>query len=141
MNASFPKSESNLSAVPTPRNTFEPFVSADAVACYVGIERRQVMQLTRAGKLPAYPIDPEAKRKAWRYKLSEVDAMISGSRKAVGELAAAFGSRDNSEHNAEKTYRLSRGSRGRGAELERAHGTRSTGAEDGGKEFAEVSRG
>ncbi len=78
MNRNFTKSESTLSTVPIPRNTFEPFVSADAVACYVGIERRQVMQLTRAGKLPAYPLDPEAKRKAWRYKLSEVEAMISG---------------------------------------------------------------
>jgi hypothetical protein len=78
MNRNFTKSESTLSTVPIPRNTFEPFVSADAVACYVGIERRQVMQLTRAGKLPAYPLDPEAKRKAWRYKLSEVDATISG---------------------------------------------------------------
>ena len=64
MNSALTKSETNSSAVPTPRNTFEPFVSADAVACYVGIERRQVMQLTRAGKLPAYPLDPEAKRKA-----------------------------------------------------------------------------
>jgi hypothetical protein len=138
MNTSFPKCESNLSPVPPPKNTFEPFVSADAVACYVGIERRQVMQLTRAGKLPAYPIDSEAKRKAWRYKLSEVDAMISGSRKAVGELAAAFGGRNSSEHNADgKTYRGC----GRGAELERAHGTRSTADEDGGKEFAGVSRG
>ena len=78
LNRNFTKSESTLSTVPIPRNTFEPFVSADAVACYVGIERRQVMQLTRAGKLPAYPLDPEAKRKAWRYKLSEVDATISG---------------------------------------------------------------
>ncbi len=78
MNRNFTKSESTLSTVPIPRNTFEPFVSADAVACYVGIERRQVMQLTRAGKLPAYTLDPEAKRKAWRYKLSEVEAMISG---------------------------------------------------------------
>lgn len=142
MNTSFPKSESNSSAVPTPGNTFEPFVSADAVACYVGIERRQVMQLTRAGKLPAYPVDPEAKRKAWRYKLSEVDAMISGSRKAIGELAAAFGSRDNSELTAHgKAYRSPRHSRGRGAELERAHGTLSTAAEDEGKGFAGVSRG
>lgn len=89
-----------------PRNTFEPFVSADAVACYVGIERGQVMQLTRAGKLPAYPIDPEAKRKAWRYKLSEVDAMISGSPKAVGELAAAFGSRDNKKCQAQFSERF-----------------------------------
>ncbi len=41
MNRNFTKSESTLSTVPIPRNTFEPFVSADAVACYVGIERRQ----------------------------------------------------------------------------------------------------
>jgi excisionase family DNA binding protein len=39
MNSALTKSETNSSAVPTPRNTFEPFVSADAVACYVGIER------------------------------------------------------------------------------------------------------
>ena len=108
MNRNFTKSESTLSTVPIPRNTFEPFVSADAVACYVGIERRQVMQLTRAGKLPAYPLDPEAKRKAWRYKLSEVDAMISGSRKQLGQLAAALVTRDNSEPTGDgKAYRSS----------------------------------
>ena len=55
MNRNFTKSESTLSTVPIPRNTFEPFVSADAVACYVGIERRQVMQLTRAGKPARVP--------------------------------------------------------------------------------------
>jgi hypothetical protein len=121
MNTSFSKSESNSSAVPTPGNTFEPFVSADAVACYVGIERRQVMQLTRAGKLPAYPIDPEAKRKAWRYKLSEVEAMISGSRRAVGELSA-FGAKDNSEPTRDgKAYRSS--SRSRDHESKRPQGT------------------
>lgn len=129
MNRNFTKSESTLSSVPMPRNTFEPFVSADAVACYVGIERRQVMQLTRAGKLPAYPLDPEAKRKAWRYKLSEVDAIISGSRKQLGELADALVTRDNSELTGDgKAYRSSRDNRGRGAELERADSTLSTAA-------------
>jgi len=39
MNSALTKSETNSSAVPTPRNIFEPFVSADAVDCYVGIER------------------------------------------------------------------------------------------------------
>ena len=39
MNSALTKSETNSSAVPTPRNTLEPFVSADAAAFYVGIER------------------------------------------------------------------------------------------------------
>jgi hypothetical protein len=113
MNRSFAKPESNLSGAVISQNGFEPFVSADRVASHVGIERRQVMELTRAGKLPAHPVDPEAKRKAWRYKLSEVDAMISGSRRAEGEPAAAFGRRDNSELTADgKACRSSRGSRG-----------------------------
>jgi hypothetical protein len=121
MNTSFPRSESNLSEVPIQRHGSEPFVSADAVARYVGIERRQVMELTRAGKLPAYPVDPEAKRKAWRYKLSEVEAMICGSRRAVGELAA-FGAKDNSEPTCDgKAYRSS--SRSRGRESKRPQGT------------------
>ena len=61
--------------------TFESFVDARAVARHLKLECRQVLALTRAGKLPAHPIDPTATRKQWRYKLSEVDAAISSSGK------------------------------------------------------------
>jgi hypothetical protein len=59
--------------------TQEPYVSADVVADYLKIERRQVLALTRRGKLPARPLDPNATRKVWRFKLSEVDAAIAGN--------------------------------------------------------------
>jgi hypothetical protein len=137
MNRSFAKSESNLSAAVIPQNGFEPFVCADRVARHVGIERRQVMELTRAGKLPAHPIDPEAKRKAWRYKLSEVDAIISGTVKAVGELAA-LSARNNSETTGDGRAYLS-SHRSRDREPERPHRAFSTHAviEDEGNGFAD----
>lgn len=57
----------------------EPFVSAERVAEHLAIERRQVLQLTRSGKLPAHPIDPGAVRKLYRFRLSEIDAAISST--------------------------------------------------------------
>ncbi len=59
--------------------TPEHYVSADLVADYLKIERRQVLALTRKGKLPAHAIDATATRKVWRFKLSEVDAVIAGN--------------------------------------------------------------
>jgi hypothetical protein len=46
---------------------------------YLNVDRRQVLALTRKGKLPAYPVDASATRKVWRFKLSEVDAAIGGN--------------------------------------------------------------
>jgi excisionase family DNA binding protein len=54
----------------------EPYVSADVVADYLKLDRRKVLALTRSGKLPAHPIDATARRKLWRFKLSEIDAAI-----------------------------------------------------------------
>jgi hypothetical protein len=59
--------------------TSEPYVDAQTVADYLRIEKRSVLALTRKGKLPARPIDPDATRKVWRFKLSEVDAAIAGN--------------------------------------------------------------
>ena len=59
--------------------TLEYYVSADVVADYLQIDRRQVLALTRRGKLPAHPLDTAATRKVWRFKLSEVDAAIAGN--------------------------------------------------------------
>lgn len=61
----------------------EPFVSAERVAAHLDIERRQVLNLTRSGRLPAHPMDPTAVRKVYRYKLSEIDAAISGTQKTL----------------------------------------------------------
>ena len=43
------------------------------MAEYLKLERRQVLALTRRGKLPAHPLDASAARKVWRFKLSELD--------------------------------------------------------------------
>lgn len=80
---------------PIPVDVFEPFVSAEVVAAHLGIQRREVLEMSRAGKLPAHVVDPTAKRKTWRYKLSEVDAMISGNMKLnqtvrIAETAVEF---------------------------------------------------
>ena len=64
----------------TGQSSLEPFVSAKVVAEHLAIERRQVLAMTRAAKLPAHPVDPTATRKQWRYKLSEVDAAIGVNR-------------------------------------------------------------
>ena len=56
--------------------TQEPYVSAQCVADYLKLDRRQVLALTRSGKLPAHPIDATARRKIWRFKLSEIDAAM-----------------------------------------------------------------
>jgi excisionase family DNA binding protein len=59
--------------------TIESYVSANVVADYLKIERRQVLALAREGKLPAHAVDASATRKLWRFRLSEVDAAISGN--------------------------------------------------------------
>jgi hypothetical protein len=61
----------------------EPYVSAERVAEHLAIERRQVLNLTRSARIPAYPIDPSATRKQYRYKLSEVDAAISSASQKI----------------------------------------------------------
>jgi excisionase family DNA binding protein len=52
---------------------FEPWVDAGRVAEFLSIERKTVLAWARRGKLPATPLDPDAGRKEWRFKLSEVD--------------------------------------------------------------------
>ncbi len=57
--------------------SLESYVSADVVADYLKIERRQVLALVRKGKMPAHPVDASATRRLWRFRLSEVDAAIN----------------------------------------------------------------
>src|ERR1700677_901917 len=63
---------SPLLTVPQP----EPFVDADTAAAFVGITRRTLLQKVRAGKIPGYPLDRCAKKKEWRFKLSELDRYL-----------------------------------------------------------------
>lgn len=64
--------------------TPETFVTADDLANHLKITRRQVLEITRRGLIPAYPLGIGKTRRVWRYKISEVEAGIaSGVRKPV----------------------------------------------------------
>jgi excisionase family DNA binding protein len=73
----------------------EPFVDAGTVAQFLCVTRRQVLELARAGRIPAHPL-VGSRRKVWRFKLSEVDdAVASGTRQPStpredGALAQKF---------------------------------------------------
>ena len=56
-------------------NTFEPFVDAEAVAEFLSITRREVLKLTREGRITGYAISGQ-QRKTYKYRLSEVERDI-----------------------------------------------------------------
>jgi excisionase family DNA binding protein len=58
---------------PPPLARIERFVDADTAANFLGITRRTLLQKVRAGKIPGYPLDRSARKKEWRFKLSELD--------------------------------------------------------------------
>ena len=55
----------------------ERFVTADDLAAHLKITRRQVLEMTRRGIIPAHPLGVGEHRKVWRYKISEVEAAIA----------------------------------------------------------------
>jgi hypothetical protein len=55
----------------------EPFVTADEIAAHLKITRRQVLEMTRCGLIPAHPLGVGKSRHVWRYKISEVESAIS----------------------------------------------------------------
>jgi hypothetical protein len=60
--------------------TPEPFVSAEKAATFVDLKPRHLLALARRGIAGAYPVDPGAKRKVWRFLLSELAAAIKARR-------------------------------------------------------------
>ena len=57
----------------------EPFVDAERAAEFLLITRRHLLELARAGDIPAYPIGCGT-RKTWRFRLSEIADAISTAR-------------------------------------------------------------
>ena len=51
--------------------TLEGFVDADEAGKFLSLNRRRILELARAGKLPAHPIGDGARR-VWRFRLSEL---------------------------------------------------------------------
>jgi hypothetical protein len=60
---------------------FEPFVDASAVAAYLKVTHRQVLEMTRRGVIPGHPLGIGTSRRLWRYKLSEVEAAVTSDSK------------------------------------------------------------
>lgn len=54
----------------------ESFVDAETAARFLGITRRTLLQKVRAGKIPGHALDPDARKKEWRFKLSELDRLL-----------------------------------------------------------------
>ena len=67
-----------LASTQPPRD-LEPFVDAETASAFLGITRRTLLQKVRIGKAPGYPLDRGAKKKVWRFKLSELDRSLCGS--------------------------------------------------------------
>ena len=51
--------------------TLEGFVDADEAATFLSLPRRRVLDLARAGEIPAHPLG-SGKRKTWRFLLTEL---------------------------------------------------------------------
>jgi hypothetical protein len=60
--------------------TLEGFVDADEAGKFLSLNRRRVLELARAGKLPGHPIGDGARR-VWRFRLSEIAAAVSSNNK------------------------------------------------------------
>ena len=57
----------------------EHFVTADDMAEHLNIARRQVLEMTRRGLIPAHALGVGEHRRVWRYKISEVEAAIASN--------------------------------------------------------------
>ena len=58
----------------------ERFVDADEAGKFLSLNRRRILELARAGKLPGHPIGVGTRR-VWRFRLSELAAAISSTGK------------------------------------------------------------
>jgi len=56
--------------------TLEGFVDADEAGKFLSLNRRRILELARARKLPGHPIGGGARR-VWRFRLSELAAAVS----------------------------------------------------------------
>ena len=80
--------------------TPERFVTADDVAEHLKITRRQVLEMTRRGIIPAYPLGVGQYRKVWRFKISDVEAAVVSD---TGKASASNEDRGLAETPARRT--------------------------------------
>jgi Helix-turn-helix domain len=56
--------------------TLEGFVDADEAGTFLSLNRRRILELARAHRLPGHPIGDGARR-VWRFRLSELAAAVT----------------------------------------------------------------
>src|SRR5450756_2870886 len=61
--------------------TLEGFVDADEAGKFLSLNRRRILELARAGKLPGHPIGDGARR-VWRFRLSELADAVAAAGKS-----------------------------------------------------------
>jgi hypothetical protein len=61
--------------------TLEGFVDADEAGKFLSFNRRRILELARASKLPGHPIGDGARR-VWRFRLSELAAAVAQTEKS-----------------------------------------------------------
>ena len=66
--------------------TEEPFVSAEEATKFLPITRRHLLALARKGIAGAYAVDPNAQRKVWVFRLSELAAAIVEKKQCAGAI-------------------------------------------------------
>jgi hypothetical protein len=59
--------------------TLECFVDADRAAEFLGLKRRRLLEMARAGQIPGHPLGTGARR-TWRFRLSEIAKVIGARR-------------------------------------------------------------
>jgi hypothetical protein len=64
----------------------ESFVSAEEAATFLSISRRYLLALARRGIAGAYALDPNARRKVWVFRLSELAAEIISKKQCAGVI-------------------------------------------------------
>jgi hypothetical protein len=67
---------SNESIPLAPNAPVECFVDPDTAANYLQTTRRHLLEMAREGLIPSHPLDPHAKKKDWRFLLSELNAYM-----------------------------------------------------------------
>jgi len=71
------ESNSNRSEASADSFPLETYVTADDIAAHLKITRRQVLEMTRRGVIPAHALGVGQSRHVWRYKITEVESAIA----------------------------------------------------------------
>jgi hypothetical protein len=58
----------------------EPYVDASRAAEFLSIRRRRILEMARAGLIPAHPLGSGA-RKTWRFRLTELANSVAENQK------------------------------------------------------------